>query len=131
MIRYERALDIEEKLEEIINVLGWYHIIDSRIICVRSFGAKSKALARIWSFPKIWQTALEIGPFYVIEFLSENYDKLSEKEKIKTIIHELLHIPKRFSGGLVSHKHGKICEETEEKWYREYKRRRKDFLGKS
>ena len=101
MIKYERAFDIEEKLEEIINVMNWHHIIDSRIICIRSYGTKTNAYARIWSFPKIWQAALEVGPFYVIEFPHENFGKLNEKEKIKTIIHELLHIPKRFSGGLV------------------------------
>lgn len=127
MIRYERARDIEEKIEEIIALLGLHHLITSRIICVRSYGAKTTAYARIWSFPKIWQAALEIGPFYVIEFPSHTYDKLSEKEKIKTLIHELLHIPKRFSGGLVSHKQGNINEATEERLYYEYMKRKKKF----
>ena len=128
MIRYERAHDIEEKLEEIINLMNWHHIIDSRIICIRSYGAKANAYARIWSFPKIWQAALEIGPFYVIEFLHENYDSLTEKEKIKTIIHELLHIPKRFSGGLVSHSQGHINKTTEERLYSLYLKRKNEFL---
>ena len=127
MIKYVRDKALEEKVEEIVNILGLYHIINSRIICIKSYGAKTNAYARIWSFPKIWQAALEIGPFYVIEFVSHNFDKLSEKEKIKTIIHELLHIPKRFSGGLVSHKQGRINERTEERLYHEYMKRKKEL----
>lgn len=70
---------------------------------MRSYGSKAKAYARIWAFPKIWQKALDIGTFYVIEVLSENFDKLSEDKKEQVLIHELLHIPKTFSGALLDH----------------------------
>lgn len=100
----ERAPDIQFMLEEILERLQLEHVINSRIICMRSRGAKVNAYARIWSLPAIWRNALEINPFYIIEVVSEEYDHLPEEEKKKILIHELLHIPKKFTGGLVPHK---------------------------
>ena len=91
-------------LDELLEKLQMAHVINSRIICMRSRKAQANAYARIWSLPEIWRNALEINPFYVIEVVSENYDKLDEEEKKKILIHELLHIPKKFTGGLVPHK---------------------------
>jgi predicted metallopeptidase len=53
--------------------------------------------------PKIFQRALNLEPNYVIEVLSKYYDRLTDDEKSKVLIHELLHIPKNFSGALVPH----------------------------
>ena len=100
----ERAPDIQFMLEEILERLQLEHVINSRIICMRSRGAKVNAYARIWSLPAIWRNALEINPFYIIEVVSEEYDHLPEEEKKKILIHELIHIPKKFTGGLVPHK---------------------------
>ena len=111
-------------LDDVLNRLELAHVINSRIICMRSFGAKARAYARIWSLPEIWRNALEINPFYVIEVLSENYDPLSEEEKIKVLIHELLHIPKKFSGGLVPHvnRGGRIDHRAVNILYEKYKK---------
>lgn len=53
--------------------------------------------------PKIFQRALNIEPAYVIEVLARYYDRLSDNEKSRVLIHELLHIPNNFSGALVPH----------------------------
>ena len=108
----ERALDVQERMMRILDSGEFPHVNAYRIICMRSSGAKAKAYARIWSMPSIWQRALNIEPFYVIEVLSERFDRLEEERKDMVLIHELLHIPKRFSGGLVPHRcFGKVINE--------------------
>ena len=91
-------------LHEILSKVYMPHIDLKRIISFRSFGAKTRARARIWSFPKIWQDALSLPAHYVIEVLSEKFDHLSDDDKNRVLIHELLHIPKNFSGALRPHK---------------------------
>lgn len=121
----ENALDIQQKVESILDVLDMRHIIGARIICMRSKNSKANAYARIWSLPAIWRKALELNPFYILEVLSEKFDSLNEEEKTKVLIHELMHIPKKFSGGLVPHinRGVKINRENIEKIYSDYKKR--------
>lgn len=103
-MKFEHAPDIKEKVRKIINVLELKHMDISRIICMRSYGSKSRAQARIWNFPRIWQKGLNIKPHYIIEVIHPRFDNLSKEEQEKTLIHEILHIPKKFSGGFVPHK---------------------------
>lgn len=121
-MEFQIAYDVEEKINKIIKKLELEHIIEARIICMRSKGSKAKAYARIWALPKIWRVAFNIYPFYIIEVISEHYDKLSEEEKIKVLIHELMHIPFKFSGGLLPHnnKKIKINKKNVEKFYRKF-----------
>lgn len=98
------ASDIKNQVERLVTSLGFFHINPQRVFCFRSFGSRSKARARIWSLPKIWQKALSAKPAYCIEVLAEHFEKLTEEGKNKVLIHELLHIPKNFSGSLLSHK---------------------------
>jgi len=101
---WERADDVKKNLEKVVKVLSLDYIKFERIFCYRTKGSKVRAYARTWAMPKIFQNALGIEPAYVIEVLSKHYDKLDEDEKIKVIIHEVLHIPKNFSGALLPHK---------------------------
>ncbi|VVB58927.1 Uncharacterised protein [Candidatus Anstonella stagnisolia] len=122
----ETAADVQEIMDDIVRTLGLGHINEFRIICMRSRNAKAHAYARIWNLPDIWQKALEVKAFYVIEVLSEKFDVLGETEKKKVIIHELLHIPKTFSGALLGHAYGnkRIDGRTVESIYKEYIRRK-------
>jgi len=102
-MRTELAPDVQEVVEDAVYRLDLKHVKPWRIVCMRSYGSKARAMARIWSLPKIWQKAIRVEPHYIIEVLSEHYDKMSQEEREKTIIHELLHVPKTFSGSLVPH----------------------------
>lgn len=101
---WNSAADVRNDAKEILNHIDLPHIRIDRIFFYRTKGSKARAYARTWSFPKIFQDALSLEPAYVIEVLEEYYDKLSDEEKKKVIIHELLHIPKNFSGALLPHK---------------------------
>ena len=120
----ERAPDVDVRLQDVIERGDLSHVITPRIICMRSTGARANAYARIWSLPRIWMKALDINPFYVIEVLSEHFDPLPEDEKTKVLIHELLHIPKRFTGGLRPHRYngGRVDARAVNKVYEVYKK---------
>ena len=124
-IKYLNAPDVKHELDEIIERLNLFYVSPQSIYCYRSVGSKSRRIiARIHGFGKIWQLALGLPPAYVIEVISEQFDKLSREEKEKTLIHELLHIPKGFKGGFLPHK-GNISKEKVDKLYREYNQRNK------
>ncbi len=98
-----KAPDVQIRLNHIISSSNFEWIKRSKIHCFRSENSKSRAYARIWGLSKVWQLALSSEPAYIIEVLSEKYDKLSEKEKDRILLHELAHIPKNFSGSLLPH----------------------------
>lgn len=98
------ASDIKQRARRLIKSLEMVYLDNTRIFYFRSFGSKSRATARIWNLPRILQIALKIQPSYAIEVISHHFDKLREEDKDKVLIHELLHIPKNFSGSLLSHK---------------------------
>ena len=96
---------MQADLEAIVRALPdeFGHVDVRRVVCFRSRGSKARIYARIWSMPGIFQAALGIEAHYVIEVV-ERYDRSSREEQERTLIHELLHIPKTFSGALVPHK---------------------------
>lgn len=120
---WKKAPDVQKEIKSLVNKLALGHIDSKRTICFRSFGSKSRARARIWGFPRVWQKALGVEAHYVIEVLSERFDRLSSEEKKKILIHELLHIPKNFSGSLLPHRSrgGRRIGREVEKLFRRYK----------
>ena len=117
MIKYQLALDIQEIVNELIVLFP--HIKLDSLVCIRSFGSSSKVtIARCYALGKAMQLALNRGGFYVIEVISKKFDKLSNEEKIKTIIHELMHIPKSFGGGFRHHDY--VCDKNINEEYQRY-----------
>ncbi|MFH1585512.1 MAG: putative metallopeptidase [archaeon] len=102
-MKYEFALDIQEKARE-ISLLLFPHIKIGFVKCIRSYGSSTRrTIARCHGLGKVFQKAMGVHAFYVLEFLSERFDKLSKEEQIKVIIHELMHIPYAFGGGFKHH----------------------------
>lgn len=118
------APDIDRMVRRLVPRLPFAYIDPTKITCMRSTHATSRARARIWSFPKIWQMALNHPPHYIIEVLSQHFDHLSDDDKTRVIIHELMHIPKNFSGALVPHHglHKRIDHRTVETLFSQYKK---------
>lgn len=126
-MEWEKAEDVYGDMVIILKVIDLPYIDITRIFCYRSNGSKARAYARAWAMPKIFQDALDIKPAYVIEVLAKHYDKLSSDEKIKVLIHELLHIPKNFSGALLPHKtRSRNLHTVANKLFKEYKQKTKN-----
>ncbi|HYM65430.1 MAG TPA: putative metallopeptidase [Candidatus Sulfotelmatobacter sp.] len=122
-LEWEDAKDVDKKIKDILSVLDLPHILPQRVHGYRTHGSKSRAYARIWSMPKIFQRVLKLESHYVIEVLSQYYDRLDDDGKTRVIIHELLHIPNNFSGALVPHRtKSRHLGKTAEALFSEYKR---------
>jgi len=123
-ITYSEAPDVKTLADEIAESLEFFHVVPQYVFCLRSKGSASKrTIARIHGLGKVWQETLNLPPSYVIEVISERYDRLSEEGKEKTIIHELLHVPKAFAGGFRPHK-GYIDEQIVERLHRIFRSRK-------
>jgi len=123
-INYIEAPDVKVLVDEIMDCLDLFHIVPQFVYCYRSTGSKSEhTIARIHGLGRIWQEALRRPPAYVIEVISERYDRLGETEKERTLIHELLHIPKGFSGGFRPHK-GYISKKRVDELHQQLLKRR-------
>ena len=103
-MEWQLASGLQKEVGRVISALKFSHVDPQRVIVFRSFGSRSRARARIWGLPRIWQQALKVKPHYCLEVLAEKFDKLSPTDKLRVLIHELLHIPKNFSGALLPHR---------------------------
>jgi len=120
-MKYEFAPDLQLKAEKICFVL-FPHVKVGRIKCFRSYGTSTRGtIARCHALGKLMQAAMGTSAFYALEFLSERFDKLSEEEQLKVLIHELMHIPKTFGGGFKHHDY--VTEKNVNLMYKEFKKR--------
>ncbi len=118
-IKYEIADDIMRSLFDIAKTLGMEHVRLSGVYAVRSRGSGSRrTLARCHALGKIWQLALGIKAVYIIEIISERFDRMPRNEQDKVLIHELMHIPLSFGGGFKHHDF--VHERNVEKIYKKY-----------
>ena len=130
-MKYEPAQDLQIIADEISKSL-FPHIDVARIKCFRSYGSSARnTIARCHALGKLMQKAIGIKAVYALEFISENFEKLSEKEKIKTILHELMHVPKTFGGGFRHHDF--VCDKNINLYYETYqaKKIQREKIGKS
>ena len=102
-IFWKPAPDVKKRLLKLTSSIGLSWVTTSRVFCLRSENAKTRAIARIWGLSRIWQDVLGVTPAYIIEVISEKYDRLTELEKDKVLLHEINHIPRNFSGALAPH----------------------------
>ncbi len=117
-IKYEHAPDIQESINELANLL-FSHVKTDSVVCLRSYGSSSRGtIARCHALGKAMQLALGRKGFYVIEVISRRFDKLSKIDQTKTLIHELMHIPKSFGGGFRHHNY--VCHKNIEIEYQKY-----------
>jgi predicted metallopeptidase len=131
-IKYYEAPDVKQLADAVVRELGFTHIDSENVYCFRSRGSKSRrTIARVHSLGKLWQLAMITQPRYLIEVIAERFDRLSQEDKEKVIIHELMHIPKGFSGGFRPHK-GYITQKAVDKLQRSFRLRyRKETLAKN
>lgn len=124
-MKYEDAPDLQEIAEEISKLL-FPHIKLGFFKCLRSYGSSSRGtIARCHALGKLMQKAMNVNAFYALEFISERFDKLSKEEQVKTIIHELMHIPKSFGGGFRHHDH--VTDKNVNLHYQTYISKKEDF----
>lgn len=117
-VEWVEAGDIERRVKKLVTHLEMEHVRRARVFCFRSKNSKTRAYARIWGLGRIWQQALGLEPAYVLEVVSERFDRLQTQEKDRILIHELLHIPKTFSGALLPHrKRGGVSEDRVRQLY--------------
>jgi len=117
-IKYEPAEDLQKIFDEIALLL-FPHVQRDSVAIIRSFGSKSRrTIARCHALGKAMQFGMKRKGFYVIEVINPRFDRLSNKDKIKTLIHELMHIPKGFGGGFIHHNY--VNEENVEIEYEKY-----------
>jgi predicted metallopeptidase len=101
-LRFEFADDVR-KMAELINERLNLGLDLNRIAFIRTRGSKSRAIARTFALPSQWRFVMQPRYLYIIEVISERFDRMSCEDKLETVLHELMHVPRSMSGGLRGH----------------------------
>ncbi len=101
-MQLEKADDVRRLAEE-INTKASLGLDLSKVIFLRSQRSKTTAIARTLGLPPQWRYVFGEDKIYIIEVISEKFDKLTCHQKIYVVVHELLHIPSGMKGGLRNH----------------------------
>ncbi len=102
-MKYEFSHSLQVLAEDISRRV-FPHVKIDRVKCYRSYGTSTKrTIARCHALGKLMQEAMGVDAFYALEFLGEQFNKLSTEDKVKVVIHELMHIPETFGGGFKHH----------------------------
>jgi len=113
--------DLTLRVNDIVSALDLEHIDTFRVVCMRSRGSGSRrTIARCYALSKIWQLALSTKAHYIIEVISEKFDKLNPEEQDKVLIHELMHIPFSFCGWFKHHGNW-VTRDRVEMLYKKYR----------
>jgi predicted metallopeptidase len=127
LIDYYPAVDIKERVDEIIDLLRFDHVKPGNVYCVRSRGSQSRrTIARIHGLGRIWQLAMSIEATYIIEVISEQFDPLSRDGQDRVLVHELLHIPHGFQGGFRHHKNF-VTRENVDVWFKRLQEKHREL----
>jgi len=129
-IKYCDAEDIKKEAEDIVKTMDWKHIRLGDVYFLRSVGSSSRGtIARCHTLSKPLQLALKREGFYLIEVIHERFDKMSEDDRKKVIMHELMHIPKTFGGGFIHHH--MVNERSVNLVFKEYQEKKNVFEKKT
>ncbi|MFA5175917.1 MAG: putative metallopeptidase [Candidatus Nanoarchaeia archaeon] len=105
MVQYIEAPELKERAIEIAKRFNLNYIDFERVHFYR-YSCDTRTCAKITGFFRTLQLIYpHIKPFYVITFNNHNFERVSKRDQDVTILHELLHIPKNFSGefGKIAH----------------------------
>lgn len=117
-MKYEYDEELQKLATEISNLI-FPHVKMDRVKCFRSYGSSTRGtIARCHALGKLMQKAIGVQAHYALEFLYPRFDRLSKEDQIKTVIHELMHIPQTFGGGFRHHDH--VTEKNVNLFYKTY-----------
>ncbi|QKR00061.1 metallopeptidase [Metallosphaera tengchongensis] len=101
-MKFELAPDVK-KTAETVNLKLDLGLDLERVEFIRSFGSRSRAYARTLALPSQWRYILDSRKIYIVEVISEKFDRLTCEDRVYIVVHELMHIPNGMRGGLRNH----------------------------
>lgn len=123
-MKYEYSESLQVLAEDVSRRL-FPHIKTSRIKCFRSYESSVKGIVgRCHALSGFMQKAMDCDAFYALEFFAEKFNEMSTEEKVKIVIHQLMHVPK--SAGRDFNRHDIVTDENVKRAYGDYLKCRKE-----